>query len=112
MKKRERERENAKTQKAKQESRIDKLAFPLAADRTSLERHYSRSKRIRTAIYRWLLENEGEQFDDIADMAEQAANTARCASETAARWISQYCSQTGDFGFTREEHGFFRKTGK
>ena len=114
-KKREREREknqmNAKKwrernlKKHEKEKQEDKLAYPLTPDRSSVETHYNRSRKIRLRIYKSLttFSKENRSFADIADLSNQVANDAKCAYETSTRWIHQYTSLNGDFYFFQDE---------
>jgi len=104
-KEREREKMNKKkwtereTKRKEEEDDANRRAYPLSPDRTALETHYSRSKKIRNKIYKFLvvMSATGETFADRADLANQAANESKCSYETATRWINQYCSKNGDF---------------
>jgi len=77
----------------------DTLAYPLAPDRTAIETHYSRSRKIRAKVYSFLtsLSLAKSSFADRSDLANQSANHAKCSYETALRWINQYTSKNGDF---------------
>lgn len=88
------------------EKSLDKLAYPLSPDRTAVETHYSRSRKIRTRIYSFLVDRSANSgsFADRSDLAYQAANNAKCSYETALRWINQYTSRNGDFYLFDEEH--------
>jgi len=98
---RERERERMNDKK----ERADELAYPLSPDRTAVETHYSRSKKIRKKVYAYLTDTSvaNRSFTDRSDLAYQAANAAKCSYETAMRWINQYCSGNGDFYLFNEE---------
>ena len=100
-KEREREREKEKKRKEKQDKRIDKLAYPLTPDRTSVETHYNRSRKIRGRVYESLLNwsKSNRSFADMSDLANQVANDASCDYQTSTRWIKQFTCPNGDFYF-------------
>ena len=83
----------------KAEEAISKLTYPLTPDRTSIEVHYSRSKRMREAIWKtlWAISIDELKFPDFIEMINVTANEAKCSYETAHRWIRQYTSKNGDF---------------
>ncbi|MEE8115352.1 MAG: hypothetical protein V3T23_13490 [Nitrososphaerales archaeon] len=93
-------------EKQKEESQRDKLAYPLTPDRTAVETHYNRSRKIRLRVYEYLKETATQKrsFADRSDLANQTANSARCAYETSARWINQYTSRNGDFYYYEDDH--------
>jgi len=103
MNKRKWERRSVKLQKEEKER--DKLAYPLTPDRTSIETHYRRSKKIRGLIYGSLVEFslKKRSFADLSDLSNQVANDAKCSYETATRWIKQYTSFNGDFQIFENE---------
>jgi len=98
------EREREKTEKIKKD--MDKLAYPLTPDRTAIETHYNRSRKIRWRIYNAMIEysKDNRSFADSADLANNIGNSAKCAYETAKRWINQYTALNGDFYFFDDEH--------
>jgi len=62
-----------------------------APDRSALEIHYSRSMKIRTKVHLFAAENMEHAFPSFAAMVREFANAANCSTETARRWIRQYC---------------------
>lgn len=92
-------------EKHKDEQERDKLAYPLTPDRTAVETHYNRSRKIRLRIYGYLKEvaTQKRSFADRSDLANQTANAAKCAYETSARWINQYTSRNGDFYYYEDD---------
>ena len=99
----ERERKDKWRKRSKEkhsdEKDADKLAYPLTPDRTSVETHYNRSRKIRLTIYQSLIwwSKSNRSFADISDLGNQIANDARCSYETSMRWVKQYTSLNGDF---------------
>lgn len=92
-------------EKQKEEEERDRLAYPLTPDRTAVETHYNRSRKIRLRIYKYLKDTATQKrsFVDRADLANQTANAAKCAYETSARWINQYTSRNGDFYYYEDD---------
>jgi len=93
------------TKQHKDEKERDRLAYPLTPDRTAVETHYNRSRKIRARIYEYLKEvaTQKRSFADRADLANQTANSAKCAYETSARWINQYTARNGDFYYYEDD---------
>jgi len=105
-----RERERSKEKKLR--SDMDKLAYPLTPDRSAVETHYNRSRKIRFRIYRALVDYSlNRSFADPSDLAYQVANDAKCSYECSMRWVKQYTARNGDFYFFDDEHrlGYRRK---
>ena len=75
-------------------------------DMTATERHINRSIRFRREILRWLAFNVGQPFEDLQDMANQAANQAGCASETALRWLRQLAAPGTPFEIVEQPAGW------
>jgi len=84
----------------------EELAYPLTPDRTIVETHYNRSRKIRSRVYAFLLEtalaNRG--FDNRSSLAYQGANVAKCSYQCATSWINQYTAENGDFYIFDDDH--------
>jgi len=74
-------------------------------DMTATERHISRSLRIRRQIMKFMVQNVGQAYEEPSDLANQAANAAGCASETAARWIKQFTAPGALFSLIEQPVG-------
>ena len=74
-------------------------------DMTSTERHINRSIKIRRAILRFIVKNEGQLFDDPKDLGNQAANYALCGYEAAWRWLDQFTAKDQPYVITEQGAG-------
>jgi hypothetical protein len=101
---REREREN-KTPALVGGVREEEPFKPLLADITATERHYSRSVKIRRAIYAFMAENVGQPFRSWEDLQGGASLAAGCGMETARRWLITFSSEGGDFFVSEQPVG-------
>lgn len=98
--------------RAKADEQANRLGYPLTPDITAVERHYNRSKKIRRAIYTFMVEELERVFVDFEDMADQAGNVAKCSSATAKRWIRQYAASNADFVLLEEDRVIAGRPGR
>jgi len=84
----------------------EELAYPLTPDKTIVETHYNRSRKIRSRVYAYLMEAalQNRGFDNRSSLAYQAANAAKCSYQCASSWINQYTATNGDFYIFNDDH--------